>query len=80
MKVRYSYTETGHIVRRLTAEAFTRERRRLKTYRRLLDAGRVTRRDVANFYQSFRGAAKRFDSHRSLRNLDRLYNELFVNN
>ncbi len=78
MKVRYSYTETGHIVKRLTAEAFTRERRRLKTYRRLLDAGRVTRRDVANFYQSFRGAAKRFDSHRSLRNLDRLYNELFV--
>ena len=78
MKVRYSYTESGHIVKRLTPEAFTRERRRLKSYRRLLDAGRITRQDVRNFYQSFRGAAKRFDNYRSLRNLDKLYDELFV--
>ncbi len=78
MKVRYSYTESGHIVKRLTPEAFTRERRRLKSYRRLLDAGRITRQDARNFYQSFRGAAKRFDNYRSLRNLDKLYDELFV--
>ena len=80
MKVRYSFTPTGRIIKRLVPETFTRERRRLKTYRRLLDAGRVTRKDVANFYQSFRGTMKRFDSYRSLQNLDRLYNELFVNN
>lgn len=80
MKVRYTFSPTGRIVKRLLPDAFTRERRRLKSYKRLLDAGRVTRRSVANFYKTFRGAVKRFDNHRSLRNLDRLYNELFINN
>ncbi len=80
MQVRYSISETGKIVKRLKGEAFTRERRRLKTYRRLLDEGRITRADARNFYQSFRGTAKKFAAYRSIRNLDQLYTELFVNN
>lgn len=80
MKVRYTFKATGHIVKRLLPEAFTRERRRLNAYKRLVDKKRVTRRGVANFYQSFRGSAKRFDNYRSLRNTDGLYNKLFVDN
>ena len=79
LKVRYNILPSGKILQRLTRDAFTRERRRLNTYRRLLDAGRITRLDARNFYQSYRGQAKHFATHRSLRNLDALYTELFVN-
>ncbi len=80
MKIRYRLTSTGKIVQRLTQDAFTRARRRLYKYRNLLDKGLMTRRQIANNYQSFRGTAKKFDSHRSLRRLDDIYTELFVNN
>lgn len=80
MQVRYNITDTGRITRRLSGQVFARERRRLKAYRRLLDNGRVTRADIRNFYQSFKGAARKFSTYRSIRNLDRLYTELFVNN
>lgn len=80
MKIRYRLTPTGKIIKRMMPDAFTRERRRLQKYRGLLDKGRMTRREIANNYQSFRGNAKDFDSHRSLKRLDEIYNELFVNN
>lgn len=79
LKVRYNILPSGKILQRLTRDAFIRERRRLNTYKRLLNDGRVTRLDVHNFYQSYRGQAKQFATHRSLRNLDALYTELFVN-
>lgn len=80
MKIRYHITPSGKILRLMTSEAFTRERRRLQKYRKLFDKGRLTRRQIANDYQSFRGAAKTFNSYRSLKRLDEIYNELFVYN
>lgn len=80
MQVRYNITDTGRITKRLSGQVFARERRRLKAYRRLLDNGRVTRADIRNFYQSFKGAARKFSAYRGIRNLDQLYTELFVNN
>lgn len=78
LKVRYSLTETGKIIRRLTPEAFTRERRKLKTYRRLLDEGRMAMKEINNAYRSFRCSAEKFHSYRSLQALDQLYNKLFM--
>ena len=80
MQVKYSLTDTGHIVKRLTAAKMTRERRKLKRYRGLLDSGRLTRKDIANAYQSWRGNVKPFDAFKSMRNMDRLYTQLFVEN
>lgn len=80
MKIKYRFTPTGKIIRCLSRDSFSRERRRLKKYRRLLDLGRVSRRDVCNFYQSFRGSAAKFMTHRSLLRMDALYHQLFVQN
>ena len=80
LKVRYDILPSGRILRRLDRDSFVRERRRLHTYRRLLDEGRITRLDVSNFYQSYKGQTRHFATHRSVRNLDSLYTELFVNN
>lgn len=78
MHVKYAVTNTGHIVKRLMAAKMTRERRKLKRYRGLLDSGRMTREDISNAYQSWRGNVKPFDANTSMRNMDKLYNQLFV--
>lgn len=78
MQVKYAVTNTGHIVKRLMAAKMTRERRKLKRYRGLFDSGRMTREDISNAYQSWRGNVKPFDANTSMRNMDKLYNQLFV--
>lgn len=79
LQIRYSVTDTKRIVRRMSPESFTRERRKLKAYSRLVDEG-LPRKDIANAYGSWRGNAVKVDSHRSVRKMDRLYNHLFVDN
>lgn len=77
MKVKYSVTDSGKIIKRLSPDSFTRERRKLKKYANFV-GNTMTRRDVSNAYQSWRGNAINFKSHRSVANIDRLYNKLFV--
>ena len=80
LKVKYDILSTGRILKRMCRDSFVRERKRLHVYRRLLDEGKIDRRIASNYYQSYRGQTRRFASHRSLRNLDALYNNLFVEN
>lgn len=77
MKVKYSVTDSGKIIKRLSPDSFTRERRKLKKYANFV-GNTMTRRGVSNAYQSWRGNAINFKSHRSVANIDRLYNKLFV--
>jgi len=78
LKIKYRLTSSGHIVKRLSRSAITRERRRLKKYRRMLDAGSITYPEIKNAYESWRGNADQFDSRRSVHNLDQLYDQLFI--
>lgn len=80
MQIRYSFTSSGHICKRVVAKKVTRERRKLKAYRKLLDEGSLTRREISNAYQSWRGNIKEFDSYKTVRSMDKLYNQLFVEN
>ena len=77
MKVKYSATDTGKIIKRLSPDSFTRERRKLKKYAKFVGKT-MTHRDVGNAYQSWRGNAAKFNSNRSVQRMDRLYNQLFV--
>jgi hypothetical protein len=52
-------------------------RRRLKKYRGLVDAGRMTVVDVQRSYESWRSHAEHGDTHRLLQNMDSLYFSLF---
>lgn len=78
LKIKYRLTDTGHIVRRLSRDAITRERRRLKKYARLHDAERITYPEIKNAYNSWRGNVEKFDSRRSVRNLDLLFDDLYI--
>lgn len=79
LKKRLYYGPTGKVVVRPSREAITRERRKLKAMRRMLDRGEITLRQINQSYQSWRGGMLRLDAHETVLSMDRLYKELFGN-
>lgn len=77
LKVKTRLTDTGRVVMRPDRGTITRERRKLKALRRKLDEGQVTFEDVKQAFNSWKGHIKHFDSYRTTRNMDKLFNELF---
>lgn len=78
MQVKYSVTPSGHILKRVKPDRFTRERRKLKKYRSLLSQGSISRKDISNAYQSWKGNLTQFKCKQSIHNMDYLYTRLFV--
>lgn len=77
LKIRYRLTDTGHLVRIPVKKSFVRKRRKLKKFKNLLDSGQMTYREIEEQYKSWRGNIKKFDCHRTLINMDKLFDELF---
>lgn len=77
LKAKTHLTGTGRVVMRPDRGTITRERRKLKALRRKLDAGEIVFADVRQAYNSWRGHIKHFDSYRTMRNMDKLFHELF---
>ena len=87
LKVRWTLTATGKVIKRLNPDTITRERRKLKKLKALLDEGKITMDIIERQYQSWKGdkgkgkPGKRitFNSYYTLQRMDQLYNELFIN-
>lgn len=77
LKIKYSLTESGRIIKRLSRDSVTRERRKLKKYKLLLLNGKITYKEIYNAYQSWRGNAIKFNSYKSIQNMNRLFNSLY---
>ena len=73
----YSLTETGRIIRKINPKAITRERRKLKAYKRLLEAKRITLDEVENIFKSWICGNYKRMSHRQIYNMSELYKNLF---
>jgi hypothetical protein len=79
LKGSYSLLKTGKILRRPCKDSTKRMRRKLKKFRKLLNEGKMTNRDVWTSYQSWRGNyRRRFNAYYQINNMDRLYNKLFL--
>lgn len=78
LKTHYRLTETGHVVKRPSRDSITRQRRRLKKFKRLLDNGDLTFEEVRKSYASWRGSLLDRDSYRTLINMDKLFDKLFI--
>lgn len=76
LKIKYTLTPSGHLVRCLSHDAIVRERKRIKYLAGQLASGTVTRDYTDQCYLCWRGAYKKFDSHGSIQSLDALYREL----
>lgn len=77
LKKRFSYSPSGKVVVRPCRDSITRERRKLKAMRRMLDRGEITREQIDISYQSWRGGMRGLDAHRTVLSMDSLYRELF---
>lgn len=77
LQISYSLTETGRVVRKINPKNITRERRKLKAYKRLLDAGKIDYMTVENSYKSWIGGHWKIMSHIQIYNMSNLYFELF---
>lgn len=78
LKKRWSYGERGRVVVRPVRSCVTRARRRLRGQARLVASGEMTREDVRQSYQSWRGGMRRIDAHRIVAAMDTYYRQLFT--
>lgn len=78
LKTQYRISSTGKIVRKPCRKAIVRERRKLKKQKILLDSGIMTFEQVRCSYASWRGCMVKRDAHRTVSNMDRLFNNLFI--
>ena len=74
---KYFVTDTGKVVIRITPKAITRERRKLKAYKRILDKGIVTYPEIEQAAKSWMGENVKHMSKRQVSNIKELYQELF---
>ena len=70
-------TETGKVIRKISGKSITRERRKLKAYKRLLDAGKITLDEVVNSFKSWIGKHWKIMSWQQIYSMYQLYLELF---
>ena len=77
LKLRYRLTDSGHLVKRINPKTITRERRKLKKYRKMVDQGKIPLIDVQNSFKSWLGTYDKLLSYRSKSNMIALYRDLF---
>jgi len=76
LKIQYTLTPSGHLVRNLSHDAIVRERKRIKYLAMQLKTGAISRAYAEKCYLCWRGSNKKYDAHRSIESLDALYREL----
>ena len=77
LQIKYTLTDTGRVIKRINPKNVTRERRRLKAYKRQLDAGRITYEDVEQSAKSWMGTYAKLMSKDQIRHMKALYKALF---
>lgn len=79
LQIKYTVTPTGHIMKAMNHNKIVRERRRLASFRKMLDSGVMTEPQIWEAYQSWRGSVVRDHNacRHSLQAMDTLYASLF---
>ena len=77
LQLKYSLTETGRIIKRINPKAITRQRRKLKAYKRLLDNNRLTYNEIENIFKGWIAANYKNMSMQQITNMSQLYYNLF---
>ena len=77
LKTQFSITDTGRVVTRPSRESAARQRRKLKKFKKFLDAGQMTMHDIRSSHMSWRGYIAHTNSRRTVQNVDGLYKRLF---
>lgn len=79
LKTRFNLLKNGEIIRRPNCKSITRERRKLKKLYLKLENKEIEFNDVMASYNSWKGSLKDKRCYRTLKNMDNLFNDLFIN-
>ena len=77
LKAKFTLIETGRVYRKINPVSSQTMRRKLKVFRRWVDEGRFTLKDVDCTFQSYLGHMKRGDSYNKIKQMESFYSELF---
>ena len=77
LQFKYTLLENGRVMKRINPKTLTRERRKLKSYKRLLDKGVMPYQDIENSYKSWMGNYAKYMSKQQRKNIQNLYKSLF---
>lgn len=77
LQIRYRLADSGRVIKRIHPKAVTRERRKLKAYKRLCEKGGIEYAAVEQAYKSWMGANVPVMSKKQVKNMKQLYKELF---
>lgn len=77
LKIKYFLTDTGKIIKRPSRDNITRQRRKMKKFRRLVDEKRMSLDDARNEVKSWLGANKKLNAYKTCKNIRDLWKELF---
>lgn len=76
MKIKYRLNDTGHLVRIPCKSNFIRERRKLKSFKKMLEKVEMLYSDIEMQYNAWRGSLLQYDCHNVIRNMNKIYDEL----
>lgn len=77
LQMRYFLTDSGKVVKRISPKSLTRERRRLKAYKRLLTEGIMPYESIEQAYKSWMGTYTKVMSKKQVSQIKQLYKELY---
>ena len=77
LQVKYSLAASGKVIKRANPKSVSRERRKLKSYKRLYDAGKMDYKDIEQAYKSWMGAYVPLMSKEQVNNMKKIYKGLF---
>ncbi len=77
LKIKYSVLPSGRITRRICSKNVTRHRRKLKKLKAMVETKKLPFIDVLNTHKSWVGSLRKFNCHKTLLNMQDLFNSLF---
>lgn len=77
LQVKYSLTETGRVIKRINPATITRRRKKLKAYKRMMDAGTMQYEDIRESQRSWLGEFTKIMSKEQIKGMVKLYDDLF---
>lgn len=77
LKRRFILTETGKVIIKPARKGITKMRRKLRTFRRWLVAGKMKIEDIRTSYTSWKGHMKQCNAYRTVLSMDALFGKLF---
>ena len=78
LKTKFNLLDNGNVLRRPNHKSISRERKKLKKLKKKLDSGEITFEDVRTSYASWRGSLNDKKCYKTLKNMDVLFNKLFI--